>query len=312
MKSTQPNNRPPQRGGQLSGDERIINRTAQRRKRNRRRALIIRFVFCFLILMVAIVLSLFLFFKIETVTVTGNNRYTADEIIAAAEVNIGENLIFKGESAASEKVASALPYIDSVKFKRRLPNTLEIQVTNTEAYYAIPDAGTYILLNPDCKVLENGVEMIGENVILLNAGEIVSAQAGAYLETANRDTAEKLKQIRLGCESCGLNGITLIDTADIYNINLVYQGRITLELGETGASVLNKKLALGKAAIDRQNEENELYRGTINLTVEGTGYWAEETASTTAPATEPPPESTAEGESVTQNSESSTKKPKSG
>ena len=61
-------------------------------------------------------------------------------------------------------------------------------------------------------------------------------------------------------------------------------------------------MSLGKAAIDTQNEENMLYRGTINLTVDGKGYWSEET-STTEPQTEVE-------ESTTENSgDESTTKP---
>ena len=68
--------------------------------------------------------------------------------------------------------------------------------------------------------------------------------------------------------------------SDIYNIKLTYQGRIILELGETDKENLSKKLALGQAAIEHQNAENDLYRGTINLTVEGKGFWSEETTTT--------------------------------
>jgi hypothetical protein len=77
----------------------------------------------------------------------------------------------------------------------------------------------------------------------------------------------------------------MMDISDIYNIKIVYQGRITLELGETDSENLGSKLALGKAAIEKQDEENNLYRGTINLTVDGKGYWSEE-VSTTEPVTE--------------------------
>ena len=93
-----------------------------------------------------------------------------------------------------------------------------------------------------------------------------------------------------------------MDLSDIYNIKLVYQGRITLELGETDSENLNSKLALGKAALDKQNEENNLYRGTINLTVDGKGYWSEE-VSTTEPVTE---ENTSESTEETSKNEEET------
>ena len=93
--------------------------------------------------------------------------------------------------------------------------------------------------------------------------------------------------------------------SDIYNIKLTYQGRITLELGETTKANLEKKLALGAKAIEHQNAENESYRGTINLTVEGKGFLSEETTTT---ETTTLPESTTEPVSESVTAESTTKK----
>ena len=108
------------------------------------------------------------------------------------------------------------------------------------------------------------------------------------------------------CENVGIREITSINISDIYNIKLVYQGRITLELGETDENNLNSKLALGKAAIEKQNAENNLHRGTINLTVDGKGYWSEEVETTKPVIEESSTEAPAEGdENISE--ESSTK-----
>ena len=99
--------------------------------------------------------------------------------------------------------------------------------------------------------------------------------------------------------------------SEIYDIKLTYQGRIILELGETTKDNLYKKMSFGKAAIDTQNEENMLYRGTINLAVDGKGYWSEET-STTEPPTQVEESTTnasgAESTTKPENTESATKK----
>jgi hypothetical protein len=86
------------------------------------------------------------------------------------------------------------------------------------------------------------------------------------------------------CEKVGLSDITEINITELSNIKVVYQGRITLELGKTDGDRLSKKLAFGKAAIDKQDVEDNQFRGTINLTVDKKGYLQEET---TEPETEP-------------------------
>ncbi|MCH5191473.1 MAG: FtsQ-type POTRA domain-containing protein [Oscillospiraceae bacterium] len=287
-----PNSQSAARSDQLSGNERIINRARMRKRKNRRKKIIIYSVLAAVFLAVGITVALTMFFNISEITVTGDAVYSSDVVINASGTGLGDNLIFLSKTKTNELITEKLPYVGSVKVKRHLPTRLELIITKTDAVYAMVENGYYTLLDKDGKVLENELEYIGENIIILNIGEVTAAEPGHTVELANGQTLEKLKSIREVSNSCGLTGITFIDLSDIYNIKLIYQGRITLELGETDNNNLIKKLDLGRAAIDTQNEENELYRGTINLTVEGKGYWSEETVTTEQ--TEPTEETTDE------------------
>lgn len=278
MKKT--NSQSTTRNSQMSGDERIINRTAQRRKKNRRKKLIFRACLGIAFLLVGVILVLTMFFNISEITVTGDTVYAVEEITNASGVNIGDNLIFVSKKKIDEKITSELPYVGSVKVKRRLPTGLELQVTKTEAVYAVAQDGYFTLLNEKGKVLEANTEFIAENITLVNLGNIISATVGKNIELETEKVLDKLIKIQEECNNCGLTDITAVDLSDIYNIKLTYQGRIILELGDTDKSGLSKKLALGQAAIEHQNAENEFYRGTINLTVDGKGFWAEETSTT--------------------------------
>ena len=264
----------------MSGNERIINRTTQRRKRNRRKKLIVRTSFGAIFLLVGVVIVLTMFFNINEITITGDTIYASDEIINASEVNVGDNLIFVSKKKINNKVTETLPYVGSVKVKRHLPTGLELVVTKTDATFAVTQDGYFTLLNEKGKVLEANTEFIGENITLLNLGNIISANVGQDIELESKDLLDKLIEVQTACNESGLKDISSIDLSDIYNIKLTYQGRITLELGETNKSNLVKKLALGAKAIEHQNEENELFRGTINLTVDGKGFLSEETSTT--------------------------------
>lgn len=283
MKNTQHNNSGHQ--GQLSNNERIINRTNQRRQKNRRKKIIIRTLIGIIFLCVGVILALTLFFNINKIVISGDKVYSDKEIVDASGVNMGDNLIFLSKTALNEEISSELAYVGSVKIKRRLPSTLEIIVTKTDAYMAVASDGYYILLDRNGKVLEKDLETVGENIVLANLGEISSIKVGETIVLKEEKVFAKLNDVLTECENVGITETTTIDLSDIYNIKLVYQGRITLELGETDKDNLNSKLALGKAAIERQDEENNLYRGTINLTVDGKGYWSEEVL-TTEPVTE--------------------------
>lgn len=306
MKNKKPNNNRAVQNKQLSGNERIVNRTNQRRKKNKRKKLVISSLLCFVFLCAGIALVLTMFFDINTITVSGESAYSAEQIIEASGIKTGDNLIFISKQKANELITTKLPYIGSAEFKRRLPSKLEIIVKKADPVYAAAKDGYYILLDENGKVLETGLEYIGENLILLKTEEIVSAETGKIITLNNEKALGKLKEVREACIECGLSDITAVDLSNIYNIKLEYQGRITLVLGETNSGNLTKKLDLGKAAIETQNKENSAYRGTINLTVAGQGAWLEETV--TAESTtqeEPSPEvNTDVGDASAQNSTS--------
>ena len=83
----------------------------------------------FVLICTAIALALTLFFRIRTIDVSGNERYSRQEIIDAAEVKEGDNLFLMNKYNAAERIRKALPYIETVQFRRTLPDGLAIIVT---------------------------------------------------------------------------------------------------------------------------------------------------------------------------------------
>ena len=154
----------------LSNDERIVNRTNQRRKKNKRKKLIIRATLGAVLLVAGILIAMLLFFNISKISVTGDMVYSAEEIIAASEVENGDNLIFLSKKKVNELVTKKLPYVGEVKIKRRLPSHLEIQVTKTDACYSVSQDGRYSILDAKGKVLETNLEKADVKLIKLTAG----------------------------------------------------------------------------------------------------------------------------------------------
>ena len=169
----------------LSKDERIVHRTNMRRRKNKRKKLIIRAVLGGTFLIAGLVVALLLFFNINKISVTGDGVYSSEEIIRVSEIEIGDNLIFLSKNRINKLVTEKLPYVGSVKLKRRLPAHLEIQVTKTDAVFGIAQDGFYTLLDRDGKVLETNVEYIGTDKTLLNAGKVVSAVVGEKIVLEN-------------------------------------------------------------------------------------------------------------------------------
>ena len=57
----------------------------------------------------AVVAALTLFFRVDRIEVTGMERYTEDEVIAASGIDIGDNLYLLNKYDAARSIADALP-----------------------------------------------------------------------------------------------------------------------------------------------------------------------------------------------------------
>lgn len=106
------------------------------RKRGRRFSLLFKLL-CGTALVAAATLGATVFFQVETISVTGNSRYTAEEIIAASGVELGDNMFWMRKSWVSGQITWKLPYISEVEIRRSLPSTLVVQVTEWSAAASI-------------------------------------------------------------------------------------------------------------------------------------------------------------------------------
>ena len=100
----------------------------------------------FVLICTAIALALTLFFRIRTIDVSGSQRYSAQEIIDAAEVQVGDNMFLMNKYRAAERIRAALPYIETVQFRRDMPDGLRIIVTEcTDPAAIVQDGKAYLL-----------------------------------------------------------------------------------------------------------------------------------------------------------------------
>ena len=67
------------------------NRSTNRRRRRGRFSFLMKLL-CILLIAGAVVAALTVFFKVQSITVSGNARYTSEEIIAASGIEIEDNL----------------------------------------------------------------------------------------------------------------------------------------------------------------------------------------------------------------------------
>lgn len=247
---------------QLSRNEKRQKDTKRRKKRNKLRKFFIWLSVAIVIAAVGVVLSLTAFFGIENITVSGNSRYTEEEILNQCIINTGENLFLADTKSASEMLELNLPYIYTAEIKRKLPSTIELVITEAEPSYYIENKDkTFILLDDNFKVLETGAEK-GSGIAVKKA-KVTAASAGRQIEFENQDTGECLKKLSQAVKDNNVDEITAIYSNNISDNYVVYDNRIEFKLGT--CDDLEHKIYQGLASCKQLNESNPNAKGVMTI-----------------------------------------------
>ena len=132
---------------------------SERRHKSRPRRRRGRFGFAYkllsvLLVIAAVVAACLVFFRINQVTVTGNARYTAEEIADVSGIRTGDNLIALSKSKIAARIRTRLPYVQSVSIRRALPDTVILTVTEHTAAAAVSDGANWWYISAQGKLLE--------------------------------------------------------------------------------------------------------------------------------------------------------------
>lgn len=243
----------------------------KRKKRNTFRKIMIWFAAIIAFAAVGTVLSLTVFFHIDTISVSGNEIYSKDEILAQCPIEIGENLFLSDTKNAKEMLEQNLPYIYNAEITRKLPYTIQIKITEATPQYSIKQDKTYILLDDNFKVLENNAEKA--QGILISKAEISSAQPGSEIVFKDSDIGECLKQLAAVVNGNDFSEITSIYSNSIRDNYVVYENRIVFKLGT--CDNLENKIYQGLTACEELNQSNPNAEGTMTITGGKSLYFTE-------------------------------------
>lgn len=140
-------------------DSKSLKKTKARRKRKKKKGFWTKPRVIFL-LAAAIVLCLcFLpIFNLQSIVVEGNANTPEEKVLEAVSVQEGNN-IFRISTRKIRKNVSSMPYVESVKVKRKLPATLIVEVKEYVPMYQMAYMGEYLLLSEENIVLEKIPEL---------------------------------------------------------------------------------------------------------------------------------------------------------
>lgn len=255
----------------LSRDEaRSIGKKRQSRVRKLRKKLAL-FALSFVVICVGVLLVLTVFFKINTINITGEKFYSNQQVVDCADIEVGDNLFSVNEKKLNEILTKELPYIKSVKLTRKLPDTLNIDVSLTREMAAMVNGEGYLLVDNTGKVLDKNAAMLRENVAFVSGVNVKKAQEGSLVELNNDDVTQDFITIISTLESSEFSGITEISLSPKNEFKLIYEDRITIKLGTM--ENLAVKLQRAKVAIDKENQSGLKTKGVLDLGTEPDVYF---------------------------------------
>ncbi len=187
----------------------------------------------FVLLLVGYVLYSYVF-VVDSVTVTGSARYTPEEILAVANVAVGDKLFSShlNEEEISLEVVKYFPYIKSVKLYRTVPDKVTIEIIEEDPVFISEIYGQYALLSAELRVLELCDTEPAGDYIILRLPEVKSAVAGQVLVFRDDVLGVALKAAEAIASPAMREGTTVLNISDRFGIYVSYGGRFKLMIGD--------------------------------------------------------------------------------
>lgn len=248
----------------------------ERQKKKKRRRMISRIGIAVLVLL-AIVFAPTIFFQVSKINVTGDTRYTSEQLIKSTGVKQGDNMFFLDTEQIAADLKDEYPYLDTVKLRRKLPSTLQIEVSDRTAVLSIEQNGKYLILDMYGKVLEK-TKSAAKGTAKVTGVPMKGLHVG---DTVDKDkygkAASVMKLLELTDQYGMKKHIKTIDVEKAYDVRVTYDKRYTILLGALEESNLEHKIQFLKAilkepslpesgVIDLTDEKEARYRPTEDTT----------------------------------------------
>lgn len=218
----------------------------QRKKRRRKKQAVAVLVLIITVSIITLaVLSLTVFFKTNEIKINGSNTYTAEEIISAAEISIGDNLFLLSESKISQRLQKKLPFINEVKLEKILPDKLNIKIKETQEEILFANGTKMYSADKSGKIIKE-YTAVPENIIMVTVGADTSMVAG---ERVVFKTERETELFELYIEMLNKYGfkINFINIKDPYNSYMKIEDRLIVKIGS--GSYFEEKSAYLKASL---------------------------------------------------------------
>lgn len=188
----------------------------------------------FIVILFVLILGCAVFFRIDHIEISGNVEYTDEEIIDSSGVSVGENLFFVNKHKVMDQILTDLPYVSTVTVVRDLPDTLRIEVEESDAVAAVPIVNGYAIINSLGKV--TSVSEQSDSYAIVDGLDVTVSQVGHVIEVQTEEETKLQSFLKL---VQGLEEYQLVDAVTAYSLE---NDMIVIQYGEniTGRFLYNE------------------------------------------------------------------------
>lgn len=199
-------------------------------KKNKHSAVFLPLAFA--LVCAALIFVLGVFFQVRNIEVKGNSFYTDKEVAEASGVAEGDNLFFINRFSAASRIFSKLAYVEGVSIDRKLPSSLVINVTESEAIaYVETDDGLWAI-DRTCKLLSKVSDDDAQELVRIKGVTATNPVEGELLVHTDSTVVGYLSDMLKQISALGLrHNIECIDMSEPSCPTFDYVERFTVKMG---------------------------------------------------------------------------------
>ena len=247
----------------------MARRKHKKRRRGRRSYGFLYKLLSVLAICAAIIAAMTLFFRVDNIVVSGQKRYTAEEIQEAAAVELGSNMYLLNKYDVVRNITRKLPYIEDIRVNRKLPDTLLIEVRESGRPFALVQEGSAWLISSGGKIVDQLPAREASQYGRITGCELLAPSVGTTLALSTEYASQQSSLLALlkALDEAGLTeNADSIQLDELSYLKMDYIGRFTVQMAY-GADYEWELKKLTATLAKEQVQSN--MTGTIDLRLKG-------------------------------------------
>lgn len=208
-------------------------------------------------------------FAIKKIDVEGNENVKTQQIVAASGIQVNKNLFSANLGSAKKKIMQ-VPYVESVKIKRKLPDTIKIEIKEGRVGAYLKWNKKYVGINESGQILcvADKVSATAKAPVVKGITVTEECAVGKKIAVKQTNRLEILMKFMKTFREKGMTeDITLFDITQTEYISIKHRDKLKIEFGSTAN--YEHKFSFIDALLETMGKDVE---GELNMVSENYTY----------------------------------------